>query len=64
MKVRNKSENINYIDYLETAIDQLEQAIDSITYTSYPEINQRLTAKLKEVINILDACSGAVIFKP
>lgn len=64
MKVRNKSENINYIDYLETAIDQIEQVIDSITYSSYPEMNQRLAAKLKEAINILDACSEAAIFKP
>jgi hypothetical protein len=64
VKVRNKSDNTNYIDYLETAADQIEQAIDSVTYTSYPEINKRLAAKLKEAIDILDACSRAAIFKP
>lgn len=64
MKIRNKSENVNYIGHLETAIDQIEQAIDSVTYTSYPEINQRLTAKLREAIELLENCSRAGIFKP
>lgn len=64
MKIRNKKENSNYVDYLETAIDQLEQAIDSVTYPSYPGLNQRLIDKLTEVVNTLDTCSRAGIFKP
>ena len=64
MKVRNRNENENYRDYLEIAIDNVEQAIDSITYSAYPELNRRVIAKLKEAICALDEASEAPIFKP
>ena len=64
MKIRNRNENINYIDYLETAIDQIQQAIDSVTYTCYPELNRRLIAKLNEAADLIEACAHAGIFKP
>ena len=64
MKIRNKNENAQYVNYLETAIDQLEQAIDSITYSAYPELNKRTIAKLRDVISVLDDTSAAPIFKP
>lgn len=64
MKVRSKNENVRYADYIETAMDYIEQAVDSITYSAYPEMNRRTIAKLKEAISILDAASAAPIFKP
>ena len=44
MKIRNKNENYYYIKHLESAIDEAKQAIDAITYVSYPEMNQRTIA--------------------
>lgn len=64
MKIRNKNENVRYSVYLETAIDQIEQAIDSITYSAYPELNTRTIARLREVIDNLDSISSTPIFKP
>ena len=64
MKVRNKNENIRYVTYLDVAIDQIQQAIDNITYTAYPELNKRTTTKLTEVIYLLDAAKSNGIFKP
>jgi hypothetical protein len=64
MKVRNKNDNIRYIDHLEVAIDKIEQAIDNVTYTSYPELNQRLIAKLRTAVDLLEACSHTAVFKP
>lgn len=64
MKVRNKNDNLKYVDHLEEAIDKVEQAIDNITYSSYPELNKRLIAKLQEVAEFLDTCSHAAVFKP
>jgi hypothetical protein len=64
MKVRNRNENLNYIKHLKAAIDQIEQAVDSVTYVVYPELNQRLIAKLNEAADLLEACAHAGIFKP
>jgi hypothetical protein len=64
MKVRNKNDNIRYVDHLDEAIDKVEQAIDDITYSSYPELNKRLITKLQEVAELLEACSHAAVFKP
>lgn len=64
MKIRTGKENAHYINYLDTAIDQISQAIDSITYTVYPEVNQRLIAKLEEAVCTLEEASHACVFKP
>lgn len=64
MKIRNKNENAHYADYLETAMDQVQQAIDNITYLAYPELNKRTIAKLQEILDSIDRVSAAPIFKP
>lgn len=64
MKIRNKTENYCFTEYLESAIDKAEQAVDTITYTSYPQINQRAIAKLKKAISIMDDVLDGCIFKP
>ena len=64
MKVRNKNENIRYVAHLDVAIDQIQQAIDDITYTAYPELNKRIITKLAEIIPLLDAAKSNGIFKP
>lgn len=64
MKIRNKKENADYVGYLKGALDQIEQAIDSVTYVSYPELNQGVVAKLKEASRLLTACASAGLLKP
>lgn len=64
MKIRNKNENHDYTKYLKSAIDEAEQAIDSITYTSYPEMNKRTIEKLKKAIDMMEDALEACIFKP
>ena len=64
MKIRTKTETKHYRSLLEEAIDRIEQATDSITYTAYPEVNQRLIAKLEEAICTLEEAAAACVFKP
>ena len=64
MKIRNKNENVPYIEHLESAIDEIKQAIDSITYVSYPETNRRTIDKLKKAIIVLEDMINMCIFKP
>ena len=64
MKIRNKNENYYYIKHLESAIDEAKQAIDAITYVSYPEMNQRTIAKLKKSISTMEDMLNMCIFKP
>lgn len=64
MKVRNKNENVRYVDCLETAVDKVQQAIDNITYTSYPELNKRTIAKLEEIVHDLEVATNTCLFKP
>ena len=64
MKIRNKKENTAYVEYLRTAIDQIGQAVDSVTYPTCPDLNQGVITKLNEAIKLLDACATAGIFKP
>lgn len=64
MKIRNKNENRQFIIHLESAIDELKQAIDNITYVSYPEINQRTITTLKKAIDIIENVLNNCIFKP
>ena len=64
MKIRTTTDNRNYKSLLEAAIDRISQAADSITYPAYPEINQRLVAKLEEAMYTLEEAMEARIFKP
>lgn len=64
MKVRNKNENIRYRSHIESSMDEIKQAIDTITYPSYPDINKRTIEKLKNAINIIDDALNSCIFKP
>ena len=64
MKICNKNENTKFNRHIATAIDEIQQAIDSITYTSFPEINKRTIATLEKVIDILENVSRNCIFKP
>ncbi len=64
MKIRNRNENVQFIEHLKIAVDELEQAIDNITYISYPEVNQRTITTLKKAIDIIKNVLGNCIFKP
>lgn len=64
MKIRNKTENNYYIECLESAINEARQAVDSITYVSYPELNQRTIVKLRKAISIMNEAIDACVFKP
>lgn len=64
MKVRTKTENQRFREYLESAIDKVEQSMDSITYTAYPEMNKRTIDNLKKAIDLMDDALEACIFKP
>lgn len=64
MKIRNKNENAVYLHHLESSIDELKQAIDSITYVSYPETNRRTVDKLRKAITIIEDMLNMCIFKP
>lgn len=64
MKIRNKNENVRYVNYIENAIAELEEAIDCITYSAYPELNKSTIAKLELVIDNLDSISSTPLFKP
>jgi hypothetical protein len=64
MKIRNKNENVRYVNYIENAIAELEEAIDCITYSAYPELNKSTIAKLTEVISLLNNAQSNCIFKP
>lgn len=64
MKIRNKNENIDYAEHLESAIYEAKQAIDNITYISYSEVNQRTIARLRKAIHMMDEALNTCIFKP
>lgn len=64
MKIRNRKENYDYIKHLESAIYEIKQAIDTITYLSHPEVNQGKIAKLRKVIHVIDEMVNTCVFKP
>lgn len=64
MKIRTKADNIRFTEHIESAIDKAQQGIDSITYTSYPEMNKRTIEKLKKAIDMMEDALEACIFKP
>lgn len=64
MKIRNRTENTYYIENLKSAIDEITQAIDNITYISHPEINQRTISKLRKAAIMVNEAVDICIFKP
>ena len=64
MKIRNKNENRQFIEHLNNAIDEIEQAIDAITYESFPDINKRTITALEKTIDIIKNVLKNCIFKP
>lgn len=64
MKIRNKNENHDYAECLESAIYEAKQAIDNITYISYPEVNKNTIAKLRKAIHLMNEAIDGCIFKP
>ena len=64
MKVRNRAENIQYIASLDEVINFINQAIDCVTYTAYPELNKRQIEKLRDALEIVHEARHAVIYKP
>ena len=64
MKIRTKSENYYFNEYIEESIDKAQQAIDSITYPTYPEMNKRTIEKLKKAKDMMEEALKMCIFKP
>lgn len=64
MKIRNRKENYDYAEFLKSAINEARQAVDAISYISYPEINQRTIAKLNKAIHMMNEALDTCIFKP
>lgn len=64
MKICNKNENIRFTKHIESAIDEIKQAIDCITYESFPDINKRTVTTLRKTIDVLENVLKNYIFKP
>lgn len=56
--------NNRFMEYLESAIDKAEQAIGSISYSSYPEINKEVIAKIEKAIALMEDALDMEISKP
>lgn len=64
MRIRNKNENIEFVNNIKSAIEDVEQAIDGVTYISYPEMNKRTRENLRKAIAIMEDTLNMCIFKP
>jgi hypothetical protein len=53
-----------FYDYLESSIDKAELAINSISYSSYPEINKEVIAKIEKAITIMEEALEMEISEP
>ena len=53
-----------FMEYLESAIDKAEQAISNISYSSYPEINKDVIAKIEKAITIMEEALDMEIYRP
>ena len=51
---RSAEDNCRFCEYLAIAIDNAEQAISNITYSTYPELNKGTIDKIKKACEILD----------
>lgn len=56
--------NNRFTEYLESAIDKAEQAVSSISYSSYPEINKDVIAKIEKAIALMEDALDMEISKP
>lgn len=63
-KCCNMEENCRFAGYLASAIDYAEQAISSILYPDYPEINKETIAKIQTACDIMEEVLDSDIFKP
>lgn len=55
---------IRFVEYLESAIDKAEQAVSSIFYSSYPEINKEVIAKIEKAVALMEDALDMEISKP
>lgn len=56
--------NNRFMEYLESAIDKAEQAVSSISYSSYPEINKEVIAKIEKAVALMEDALDMEISKP
>ena len=56
--------NNRFAEYLESAIDKAEQAVSNISYSSYPEINKEVIAKIEKAIALMEDVLDMEIFRP
>ena len=61
---RDMYDNSRFYEHLSIAIDNAEQAISNITYSSYPELNKEVIDKIKKVCEILEDIRVTDIKKP
>lgn len=57
---RSMLDNVNFCKYMDEAVDKSVQAISSITYESYPELNKVTIDKIKEAIKLLNSASDDI----
>lgn len=56
--------NSRFMEYLESAIDKAEQAVSSISYSSYPEINKDVISKIEKAVDLMKDALDMEISKP
>ena len=56
--------NNRFVEYLESAIDNAEQAVSNITYSSHPEINKEVIAKIEKAVALMEDALDMEIFRP
>lgn len=56
--------NNRFVEYLESAIDKAEQAVSNISYSSYPEINKEVIAKIEKAVALMEDALDMEIFRP
>lgn len=64
MKIRTHDENYRLIEHLESAIGKTQEAISSISYSSYPNLNRDAIIKLETAIMMMEDVLEMGIFKP
>ena len=64
MKICTHNENYELIGNLESAIGKTQEAIGSISYSSYPNLNREAIIKLETAIMMMNDVLEMSIFKP
>ena len=64
MKIRTQNENYKLIENLESAIGKIQEAIGSITYSSYPNLNKEAIIKLETAKDTMEEVLEMDIFRP